>query len=202
MAWFPLMIELEGARCLVAGGGKVALRKARTLLSFGAQVTVVAVEAPPEWDALPVALHRREVRPEDLDGAALAVDATGDPRVGEMLSRACRERGIPLNVVDCPALCSYIFPAMLRRGPLLAAVSTGGASPLAAAWARDRLDAALPEGFEEIVGQMAALRPRLQREIADPAGRAALARRCFAAAVEKGGVLSEEELDLLWRDAK
>lgn len=202
MAWFPLMIDLEGADCLVAGGGRIALHKAQTLLSFGAQVTVVAREALPEFSALPVRLQQREVLEEDLSGMLLAVDATGDPQVGEMLARACRERRIPLNVVDSPALCSYIFPAMLRRGPLLAAVSTGGASPIAAAWARDRLGAALPDGFEELVGQMTVLRPRMQREIADPAVRSALAKRCFLAAVEKGAVLTDEEIERLWRDTE
>ena len=117
-----------------------------------------------------------------------------------MLSRECARRKIPLNVVDRPDLCSFFFPAVLRRGPLTAAVSTGGTSPTAAAWTRDRLDEVLPARFEEILEQMGRLRARARGEPGGPDRRAALLRRCFAAAVEKEGPLSEEELLRLWEE--
>lgn len=200
MAYFPIFIELQDRPCLVAGGGKVALRKARALLSFGARVTVVARAFLPEFECLPAVLIRRRVLSSDLRGMALAVDATSDSAAGEMLSGECARRKIPLNVVDRPDLCSFFFPAVLRRGPLTAAVSTGGASPTAAAWTRDRLDEALPARFEEILEQMGRLRARARGEPGGPDRRAALLRRCFAAAVEKEGPLSEEELLRLWEE--
>ena len=178
----------------------MALRKARALLSFGARVTVAARAFLPEFECLPAVLIRRGVLSSDLRGMALAVDATGDSAAGEMLSRECARRKIPLNVVDRPDLCSFFFPAVLRRGPLTAAVSTGGTSPTAAAWTRDRLDEALPARFEEILEQMGRLRARARGESGGPDRRAALLRGCFAAAVEKEGPLSEEELLRLWEE--
>ena len=97
-------------------------------------------------------------------------------------------------------LCSFFFSAVLRRGPLTAAVSTGGTSPTAAAWTRDRLDEALPARFEEILEQMGRLRAQARGESGGPARRAALLQRCFAAAVEKGGPLSKEALRQLWEE--
>ena len=194
MAWFPLFLDLSGKKCLVAGGGAVALRKVRSLLECGAEVTVAAPEVLPQLAALPARFLPRKVEEADLAGCALVVDATGDPAVGEALSRLCGERGIPLNVVDMPRYCSVIFPAVLRRGKLTAAVSTGGASPLAAAWVRDRLGEVLPGRLEDILDQMEALRPRAKAAFSRQPRRAAFLRACLAAALEKGRPLTEEEI--------
>lgn len=195
MAWFPLFIDLEGKKCLVAGGGPVARRKAQTLSSYGAKVVMAA---PEEVCGLDVSGLRRKVEPEDVRDCALVVDATGDRETGLALAALCREERIPLNVVDTPDLCSAIFPAVLRRGRLTAAVSTGGASPIAAAWARDQLGEILPERFDGILEQMASLRPWAKAGIPDQPRRGAFLRRCFEAAVEKGAPLSEAEVGAYW----
>lgn len=202
MSWFPLFIDLKDRPCLVAGGGQIALHKVQTLLSFGAKVTVIAKELHPEFSKMPVVQLRREVLPSDVNGMELVIDATADRAVGEMLSKRCAQCGIPINVVDTLELCSCIFPAMLRRGPMLAAVSTAGASPAAAAWARDRLDEVLPDRFEEILEQMRLLRRQIKTEIHDSEQRGKLLKRCFAAAIEKGAPLSREELAVLLEEGR
>lgn len=196
MSWFPLYIDLEGKKCLIAGGGPVARRKAETLLRCGAEVVMAAPEGVCGLD---VPVLRRRVEPENVRECALVVDATGDRETGVALAALCREEHILLNVVDTPDLCSALFPAVLRRGRLTAAVSTGGASPIAAAWVRDRLDEVLPEGFDAILEQMAELRPRVKAGIPDQSRRRAFLRRCFAAAVEKGAPLTEEEIGTYWQ---
>ena len=172
----------------------MALQKVRNLLSWGAGVTVVSLETLPEISGLPVTVISRPVEPGDADGMVLVVDATGDEAVSRILPEACRERGVPLNVVDRPELCDFIFPAVLRRGRLTAAVSTGGASPVAAVWARDRIGEALPDAMEEILDQMAALRLEVKAEIKEQPRRAAFLRRCFYAAEEAGRALTDEEI--------
>jgi len=187
-------MDVSGKKCLVAGGGAVALRKVRALLECGADVTVAAPEVLPDLAALPARFLPRKVEETDLAGCALVVDATGDPAVGEALSRLCGERGIPLNVVDMPQYCSVIFPAVLRRGKLTAAISTGGASPLAAAWVRDRLSETLPDCFETILDQMEELRTVAKSSLPRQPQRAAFLRECLGAALEKGRPLTEEEI--------
>ena len=198
MAWFPLFTQLSGRRCLIAGGGRVAARKAEALAPFGPRIRVVAPDILPALERALVEPVWREVAGEDVAWAELVVDATGVPQVGEALYRQCVSRGIPINVVDRPELCTFIFPAILQKGPLVAGIATGGASPTAAAWARDQLEAAIPGEFDAILVQMQRQR-ELARERLDGQGRrAALLKRCFAMALERGRPLTEGELNRWW----
>lgn len=133
MAYVPIFLDVTGARCLVIGGGEVAARKVTTLLDAGAMVTVVS---PFIIDALALLVREgridylaRAYAPGDMTGAMLVYAATDDPELHQRLHAEAHARGILLNVADEPALCAFIAPAVLARGPLQIAVSTGGASP-------------------------------------------------------------------------
>lgn len=196
MAYFPLFVELLGRRALIVGGGRLALRKAEKLLPYGPLLRAVAPEFCPELEALP-GVERRlgAFEPADLEGAALVIAATDDRDVNHAVSALCRERGIPVNVVDELGECSFVFPALLRRGALSAGVTTAGCSPSAAAWARDRLDEALPEGFEDILDWLGGLRAPLKARVPEQKRRSALLRGLFARCMELGRPLSDGELE-------
>lgn len=137
MAYFPMFVELEGRPCLIVGGGAVALRKARKLLPYGPCLTVVAQSFVPELEALEgAALCRRAFRPRDVEGQALVVAATGDGALNREIAALCRARRIPVNAVDDKDNCTFLFPALVRRGPLSIGISTGGASPTAAVYVK------------------------------------------------------------------
>ena len=138
--YYPIFLDLAGKRVLMAGAGKVALRKARGLLEAGARVTVVAPRAEPEFARLAVTLRRRRFRASDLAGATLAFAATDDRRVNHAVAQAAKRRGIPVNVADARAECDFILPARITRGSLQVAVSTGGASPRLAAALRRKIE--------------------------------------------------------------
>lgn len=195
MAWFPIMIDLGGQPCLVAGGGITALRKAKALLQAGARVTVVATEFAAGFDALPVDSVRRAVRAEDVRGMILVVDATGDAPAAELLRQACRDAAIPFNCASHAQAGDVAFPAVLRRGGLVAGISTSGSSPAAAAWVRDRLDRCIPENFEEILAQMEMLRGQAKSEWPRQEQRARFLHGCLEQALKKGTPLSQEEID-------
>lgn len=201
MTWFPLFIDSQQQHCLVVGGGKIALHKLRVLLHGAFVIRVVAPEILPEIQCLPVECCLRESAAEDLEWAQLVVDATGKPEVGQRLHTLCVRRGVPLNVVDCPQLCTFIFPAMLHRGKLTAAISSGGASPIAAAWVRDALEELLPDFLEALLEQLEQLRPLARERIPTQELRAKFLKSCFTTAMKKGSVLSQEELDILWKEA-
>ena len=168
----PLFIELEGRRCLIVGGGAVAVRKARSLAAAGARVNVVAPEADPALASIAgceVAL--RAFAPGDVDGCALVIVATDDRGLNRRVAGACRERGIPVNAVDDPANCTVHFPAVCRRGPITIAVSSGGTCPVAAKIARDRAGRAIPDGFVAAAERLGARRDELKREYPDPGER-------------------------------
>lgn len=198
MTYFPLFIASENRNCLVVGGGQVALQKLKVLISGEFNIKVVAPEILPEIKSLPVEMYLRKVAENDLDGVQMVVDATGDLTIGNWLFKVCTQRQIALNVVDCPDLCNFIFPAMLRRGKLTAAISSAGASPVAAVWVRDQLDEMLPDCFEEILLQMDSLRPLTRQRIQTQKQRAAFLKTCFTSAMKKGRALSKEELERLW----
>ena len=151
MPLFPLFVELQGRRCVVFGGGAVAERKVAALLEAGAVVTVVSPTLSAPLAALASAGHithapRRYVA-GDLAGAMLAFAATDDSAVNADVAREGRARGVWVNAADDPAHCAAILPAVVRRGAVTVAVSTGGASPALARAVRERLERALPVAY-------------------------------------------------------
>ena len=176
---FPLFIELEGRPCLVVGGGPVAVRKAQALAECGAKVTVVAgvngqdarstrEDAFCGTGVSPVHVMRRNFADADVEGMALVVSATNDRAVNRRVADLCKARGIPVNVVDDPANCTFIFPAVVRKGPMTVAVSSGGACPVAAKLVRDRVAEALPDDFVAAVERLGKERENLKRNYPDP----------------------------------
>src|SRR5438874_1778652 len=140
MRHYPVFLDLQDRPVLVVGAGKVALRKTKGLLDAGARVTVVAPEALPDFDGLPLRLVRRRFRPSDLNGAILVFAATNDRRVNHRIRLAARSRGIPANIADSAAECDFIVPARVQRGDVQIAISTGGKSPRISAELRQKLE--------------------------------------------------------------
>ena len=133
MGFYPLLLELAGRPCLVVGGGPVGERKVEGLLAVGAVVTVVSPELTPGLSALA----------GDLDGAALVFTALGDPRATAAVADEARRRAIWLNAADDPAHCTFILPAVVRRGALTISVASGGATPALTRALREHLEDAL-----------------------------------------------------------
>ena len=158
-ALFPISLDLADRPVLVAGGGKVALRKVKLLLEARARVTVVSPRFGPDLHKLEgVELRRRAFRPSDLEGCTLAIAATDRPEVNEQICREARRRGVLVNVVDRPELCDFHVPASVRRGRLCLAISTGGASPSLARRLRRQFEQQLPAACEQFVELLADVR--------------------------------------------
>ena len=161
---------------MVVGGGEVAARKVESLLAAGARVTVVSANltAP----ALAAAVERgmaehiaRAYRRGDITGCALAYAATDDPDLHRALADEARDLGIPLNVVDVPELCSFIAPAVVKRGALQIAISTGGAAPAFAARLRRELEKQFGIEYAIALAVLGAARRQLHGLELDPAVR-------------------------------
>lgn len=159
MAYFPLFISLDNLPCLVVGGGKVALRKVRTLLEYGASVTVTAPELDAELEKIPgITIQKRKFIETDLDGMELVFAATSDEECNRRVSRLCRERRIFINVADVPEECDFYFPALVRRGDVVVGVSTGGKSPAAAKKIKEKINTCLPQSLSDFVEETGELR--------------------------------------------
>lgn len=142
--YYPAFLDLAGKEVLVVGAGEIALQKIRALLPTRARVTVVAPEAAAAVRDLSrrkrIVWARRSFRPGDVRARDLVFCATDDEALNARVSAECRRRRIWANVVDRPALCGFIVPALVRRGEVVFAVSTGGASPALAKLLRRRLE--------------------------------------------------------------
>lgn len=196
---FPMFVPLEGRRGLVVGGGAVALRKLEKLAPYGASIRVIAPQILPEIEAMPdVEPVRRALNPSDLEADwAFVIAATDDSRTNHLIAEQCSQRRIPVNVVDDPAHCSFLFPALVQRGPLSVGVCTGGASPTAAIWLKEQIEAMVPERLEDILTWLHAQRPAIKARMPEEQLRAAALRRLFAACMEKGAPLEDEETEEL-----
>ena len=155
---YPIVLRLQGKRCLVVGGGKVALRKVEGLVAAGARVTVVAPEVDEGLahlaDDRDVTVEPRPYRGEDVVGAWLVFAATDDPAVQQAVFDDAERAGVWVNSADDPERCAFLLPAVHRREPVLVAVSTQGTSPALAGWLRDRLAGALPVRLEALVAAL------------------------------------------------
>ncbi len=165
------MLKLDGRRCVVIGGGGVALRRARALLESGAAVTIIAPGVEPELAALPVAKVLRPYQPGDLAGAFLVVIATDDPVTNEAAAREARALQALVNRADEPEAGDLTIPAHGRRGPITVAVHTSGISARAAAEIRDHCLQAIDPDWPRLLAAVAPFRTRIQEAVADPAQR-------------------------------
>ena len=159
---YPVNLVLDGRRCLVVGGGKIALRKVEGLLACGGRVTVVAPLVDAGLRALDVTIEERPWRPDDLDGMWLAIAATDDPAANGAVYAEGQRRGVWVNGADDPANCSFTLPSVVRRGDLQVTVSTGGRSPALASWLRRRIESEIGPEYEVLLDLLAAERDGLR----------------------------------------
>ena len=160
---YPVNLRVRGHRCLVVGGGQVALAKAVGLLEAGAVVDVIAPDVVPELEDLPgISVNRREYRSGDVEGYRLAVAATGCQEVNAEVYRDGESAGVWVNSADDPDNCSFTLPSKLRRGPLMVTCSTGGHSPALSRWLRQRLEAEIGPEYETLLCLLSEARERIQ----------------------------------------
>jgi precorrin-2 dehydrogenase/sirohydrochlorin ferrochelatase len=176
---FPMFFLLEGKTCAVVGAGAVGQEKIQGLLAAGARVRVIAPQATPliqrlarakklEWEP-------RRFRVSDLKGAFMVVAATSLPHLNEMIWRAARRKGVLCNVVDDPQHCDFFYPAVVRRGALQIAVSTGGRSPALAQQVRKDIERYFGPEYAEWVGELGQARRRSRASVRDISQRKELA---------------------------
>ena len=188
MPCFPMFVDLKGKRILVLGGGKVALRKVKKLQPFGGKINVVAPRVEPELEAIPnLEIRRHPFRLSDLwPRPELVIAATDDRQVNARAARACRGLRIPVNVADDGSDSSFLFPALVERGDFCAGISTGGDSPTAAVYFKERFEELIPERLEEILRFLDRKREELKKTLPDQSARAAAMRELLDTCLELG----------------
>ena len=175
MESLPIFMRIKDARCLVVGGGEVALRKVIMLRKAEAAVEVVAPALCAEMDALlqagELVYHQACFETAQLAGATLVVAATDDEAVNEQVSLAAKAQNIPVNVVDAPALCTFTMPAIIDRSPIVIAVSSNGAAPVLARLIRAKLETLVPTSYGRLAGLAREFREAVKAKFANSQAR-------------------------------
>jgi precorrin-2 dehydrogenase/sirohydrochlorin ferrochelatase len=172
--YYPISLDVSGKRCVVVGGGEVALRKVNALLEHEAIVQVISPELCAELEDLYVSgrimAAKRPYAEGDLAGAFVAIAATDDADINRNVAAEAEKLRVLVNAVDTPSLSNFIVPSHLRRGDLSIAVSTGGASPALARRIRERLEGEFGKEYETLLALAGQVRSELRRNGAAAAG--------------------------------
>ncbi len=184
MEYLPLFFSLQQAPVLLVGGGRVALRKARLLIEAGARITLVSPDIDHELETL-LAQHagtwKQDIyRPEHLAGFVLVIAATPQREVNSAVASDARSTALPVNVVDDPELCSFVFPSIVDRSPLLIAIGSSAKSPVLARLVRSKIEALIPAAY----GRLAAFTGRFREAIKKAAPGQGQRRRFWEQVVE------------------
>jgi precorrin-2 dehydrogenase/sirohydrochlorin ferrochelatase len=199
--YYPIFLDIEGRAALIIGGGNVCARKAETMMSYGARVTVVSPEFTEEIEgwarAGSLEIRRKRYDEGDLDGANIVIASTDDQSVNEQIAADCRRRRIPVNVVDVTPLCEFIVPAIVDKGSITIAVSTGGKSPAIARTLKEDLQHLVGPEYTEINDVLGTLRESAKRVLPTDVDR----KRFFDAIIALGvlGMLREGRREEAYR---
>jgi len=160
--YFPINLDVCGHRAIVVGGGKIALRKVQALVACDADVVVVSPDFCPELAAMSeITRIGRCYEDGDLCNAVVVISATDSEEVNRRVWEDAQDAGIPVNVVDQPARCTFTVPAVLKRGDILITVSTGGAGPALSGSIRRHLEDVIGPEYAEFLELLKPMRQRV-----------------------------------------
>jgi len=198
LPYYPLFLDIAGKLCLVAGGGRVAERKVRMLLTCGARVRVVSPRPGRGIRALHEAgrieLHQRAYNKTDLRHVSLVFAATDDPAINRQVSVDAEASGVFVNIADSPELCDFIVPAVVRRGPVVIAISTSATLPMLSRKLREEIGGELSKDYARYARKVGALRKLLIERVVDRRERRKILREVAKADISEVAAMSMKEL--------
>lgn len=202
MAYFPMFVDLSEKPCLIVGGGKVACRKVKVMLDFGAKVRVVAKEISQELrylertladseDPKLMEIKRKSFEEKDCDGMGLVIAATDDKALNHEIAQYCKMQGIMVNAVDQKEDCSFIFPSYVKEGNLIAAFSSGGNSPLLTQYLKEKEVEILNPFLGDLNEAMGRLRQKVISEYDEESKRKEVLKEILYKAIDRGRLPEE-----------
>lgn len=202
MAYFPMFVDLSEKPCLIVGGGKVACRKVKVMLDFGARVRVVAKEISQELrdlertladseDPKLMEIKRKSFEEKDCDGMGLVIAATDDKALNHEIAQYCKMQGIMVNAVDQKEDCSFIFPSYVKEGNLIAAFSSGGNSPVLTQYLKEKEVEILTPFLGDLNEAMGRLRQKVLSEYDEESKRKEVLKEILYKAIDRGRLPEE-----------
>jgi len=198
MDYLPIFLRITGQQVLVVGGGQVALRKVSMLMRAGATIRLVARDVEPALKKMLTGKEhevlRRAFDTSDMFGVNLVIAATNDEQVNRAVFNEARSRHLPVNVVDNPELCDFIFPSIVDRSPVVVAVSSSGKSPMLARLLRSRLETFIPSGYGKLAELFGEYRVTVQGKIKDMGMRMRFWEKILSSPVTEQALAGKEDV--------
>lgn len=199
MAYFPMFVDLKGKKVIIIGGGKVAYRKVTKLLSFEAEITVIAPDICSEIQNLSndnsnLILKNRNFEIEDIKNAFLVISATNNSSTNQQVAQICKSQNIPINSVDDIENCTFLFPALIKKESLVIGCSTSGKAPDIAAFVKNTIEQDLPENIGQVVEILGILREELKHKVTTQKIRAQIIHNLLEYCQAKDFKISYNEL--------
>ena len=207
MDFLPIFLDVKNKSCVLIGGGEVAARKAGLLRKAGATIEIIAPELCDKLNRMvekgDVSHKQKTYSHDDLKNALLVIAATDSAEINQQVADTAKSLGVPVNVVDDPDTGNFIMPSIIDRSPVIAAVSTGGASPVLARLIRSRLESLIPAGYGRLGQLTANFRDRVKNHIENAGDRrnfwdrilqGSVAERVFSGHMEEAEAVLEKEL--------
>jgi siroheme synthase-like protein len=167
-SYYPIFLKIQGKRCVVVGGGEVALRKVRMLIDSKARVTAIAPAFHPGFGQLvknrALRLVQRSYKQGDLEDAVLVISATDEKGVNKRVAHDAKKQGVLVNVADDPGKSDFISPSLFKRGSLTVAISTAGVSPALARKIRTKLEKSFGEEYASLLSLIGEVRSELREK--------------------------------------
>lgn len=197
MAYFPFIIDIENMDCLLVGGGNIALHKAEILAEYNANIHIVALSVCEGLLKLAagnkrIDIKQRTFKDSDINGMDFVIVAAGSKELGLYISKICKTQKIPVNVTDIKEACSFIFPAIIHKEPLLAAISTGGASPALAADIKKSIENIIPDYYKELAINLLYAREYIIKNTDNPVIRKKVFEKLLLYGKEHNGRIPEQ----------
>lgn len=207
MSYFPMFVELQKKKCLVVGGGNVALRKIQTLLDFDAEVIAIAPVFLEEILHLEKSLSsdskekghqsfhiiQKEVEEADIRQMDLVVAATDEKKRNHQIAEYCKKEKIPCNAVDQIEDCSFIFPSYVKQKEVVAAFSSGGQSPILTQYLKEVIQPTVTPQLGALSAYLGSLRQVVKETVADEWARKSCYREILQKGLEKNELPTQEE---------
>lgn len=208
MDFLPIFVDIKDKTCLVIGGGEIAARKVNLLLKAQSRVRIISPDLCPSLTELKnsgtIEHIEKRYTDDDLSDGFLIIAATNDAETNRSIYEKAHALRIPVNVVDQPKLCTFIFPSIIDRSPVVAAVSTSGSSPVLARLIRSRLESLIPAGYGRLAELASRFRERVKQRFAKSADRrifwenvlsSGVAERVFSGHMEEADAAMERALE-------
>lgn len=211
MMYFPVFTQIEGKRCLIVGGGKVAARKVHTLLQYGADIVVIAKKVCDEIKkVLPeksifedfIKNEESDFLEKEIQKAFLVVVATSSREENHRAAELCHAYHILVNVADSEAESSFIFPSVVRKGNISIGINSGTGSPAVSKQIRRQIEKAVPDYYADIAIFMGELRQYVKANFEEEAMRRYILKTAAAKAFSKERVLTENEIKEIIRQGQ